>query len=291
MTVIISGSRRAVHHALGRALPRAPPPWSSRAGILKGERLRAMTPALPKDTVCLITGASSGIGLAIAERLLERGCRVIAIARNRARLAEAFKAYGDRVLALPLDVTDRDAVAGMVEGLPDDWRQIGVAIANAGSDVGGRKSFAEGAMADWAGTIEINVIGLMAVCHAVLPGMLDRGRGHLVTLGSVAGLWTYANVAAYTASKHAVRAFTEALRRELARSPIRITELLPGLVETGFAEARLHGDLDQAKAFYDAAPGALTPENIAAAALFALEQPATVNISQIVITPTTDKQP
>ena len=244
---------------------------------------------LQPGRIALVTGASRGLGLAIADALLARGLKVIFAARGQALLEELCATRGENALPLALDVTDGPAVAGLLETLPEAWRAIDVLVANAGSDVGGRQRFDQGEVADWASTVEINVTGVMRICHAVIPGMLARGRGHVVTLGSIAGLGTYAGGTVYSASKYAIRAFTEALRKDYKNEPIRITEILPGLTRTGFAAARFGGDQDKAAEFYDSFPGALEPEDIAAAVLFALGQPQHVNIAQIVVTPTDDK--
>lgn len=244
---------------------------------------------LRPGALALVTGASSGIGRAIAEALLERRLRVICTARRRGPLEEAFAARGDQVLILPLDATDGAAVAALPESLPADWREIDVLIANAGSDVGGRRPFDRGEIEDWAGTIETNVTGVIRICHALLPGMLARGHGHLVTLGSTAGLQSSAEHAIYSTSKHAVHAFTDLLRKDYKRAPLRITEVMPGMVRTGFAAARHRGDADKAEAFYQSWPAVLEARDIAAATLFALEQPPHVNIAQILVTPTGDK--
>ncbi|MEM7224779.1 MAG: SDR family oxidoreductase [Pseudomonadota bacterium] len=244
---------------------------------------------LQPGRIALVTGASSGLGLATADGLLDSGLKVIFAARNQERLERLCAERGPNALAFSLDVTDGAAVAGLLDALPETWREIDVLVANAGSDVGGRQRFDEGAVADWSSTIETNVNGVVRVCHAVIPGMLARGRGHVVTIGSIAGLSTYAGGVIYSASKYAVRAFTEGLRKDYKQDPIRITEILPGLVRTGFAAARFGGDQDKAAEFYDSFPAALTPEDIAAATLFALEQPQHVNIAQIVVTPTGDK--
>lgn len=240
-------------------------------------------------STCLITGASSGIGRAVAFRLLERGDRVICTARNLERLRTVFADHTDRAHCVALDVTNGPAVSGFVDNLTPEWRDIDVIIANAGSDIGGRREFLAGHPDDWAGTIETNVNGVLRVCHAILPGMVGRGRGHVVTLGSTAGLKTYAGGAAYSASKFAVRAFTEALRLEFKHSPIRITEILPGTVRTGFAEARHRGDSEKADAFYAGLPDAMTAGDVANAILFALDQPPGVNVAQLLLTPTLDK--
>ena len=181
--------------------------------------------------VALVTGASSGIGQSIAEGLLARGLRVICAARRLDRLQELYGARDGQALPISLDVTDGDAVAALIQGLPADWREIDIVIANAGSDVGGRQRFDEGAMSDWAATVATNITGLIAVCHAVIPGMLERRRGHVVTIGSIAGLMTYPGGSIYAATKHAVRAFTDGLRKDYSNDPIRITEILPGMVK------------------------------------------------------------
>ncbi len=244
---------------------------------------------LRPGAVALVTGAGSGIGLAIARRLVAAGVRVIAAGRRRETLEAAFAGSGGEVLIHPLDVTDGPAVAALPNALPKDWRQVDILVANAGSDVGGRRRFGEGAIEDWAQTIETNVTGVFRICHALLPGMLERARGHIVILGSVSGQSVYPLGNAYSASKHAVHAFASLLREDYRRAPVRITEILPGMVRTGFAEARHRGDRAEAEAYYDSWPATLEPDDIAAAALFALQQPAQVNIAQITVTPTGDK--
>ena len=242
---------------------------------------------LRPGAVALVTGASSGIGRAVAEDLLARDLKVICAGRRLALLQDVFDQPG--ALPFELDVTDAEAVADLGAALPEDFAAIDILVASAGHDVGGRRRFDEGDMADWAAIIDANVTGLMRCCHAVIPGMLARGRGHILTLGSVAGLRTYRGGAIYSPSKFAVHAFTEALRHDYKNDPIRITEVLPGLVRTGFAAARHRGDSDKADAFYESFPAALSAGDIAAAVLFALAQPPQVNIAQIVVTPTGDK--
>ena len=244
---------------------------------------------LQPGRIALITGASRGLGLATADRLLERGLKVIFAARHKSQLDALCAERGANAHPLALDVTDEAAVAGLLDTLPATWREIDILVANAGSDVGGRQRFDKGDLSDWISTVETNVIGVLGVCHAVLPGMLTRGRGHIVTLGSVAGLSTYAGGTIYSATKYAVRAFTEALRKDYKHDPIRITEILPGLARTGFAAVRYRGDEARAAAYYGSSPGALEAEDIAAAVLFALSQPQRVNIAQVVVTPTGDK--
>ncbi len=240
-------------------------------------------------SVALVTGASSGIGLAVAEELIAAGLRVICLGRSQERLGHLFGMRDEAALPLALDVTDPDFIEKLERTLPDGWREIDVLIASAGSDVGGRRRFDEGSMEDWAQTIDTNVTGLMRVCYALLPAMLERGRGHVVTLGSVAGLYTYPGSAAYAPSKHAVHAFTDSLRKDFPSEPVRITEIMPGLVRTGFAAARHKGDTAKAEAWYDDSPGHLSAQDVAASVMFALSQPDNVNIAQILVMPTADK--
>ena len=239
--------------------------------------------------ICLVTGASSGIGLALVHELVERGHRVVCVARDRARLQSALADCGEQVYLASADVTDQASVDRLVAELPQQWQPIDVLVANAGSDVGGRRDFVDGDMADWDNTITTNVSGVMRICHAFLPSMVERDFGHIVTIGSTAGVNAYAGGAAYAASKHAVRAFTESLRLEFKRSAIRITEVQPGTARTGFATARHRGDSDRGTAFYDQLDGTLNAEDVVAAIMYALDQPAHVNIAQLLVTPTFDK--
>ncbi len=142
-----------------------------------------------------------------------------------------------------------------------------------------------GAVEDWADIIETTVTGMIRLCHAVIPGMLERGRGHVVTLGSVAGLTTYKGGTIYNASKFAVHGLTEALRKDYADSDLRLTEILPGLTRTEFAGRRDRGDQTRGAAFYDSFPETLEAEDIARAIIYALEQPARVTVAQIVVVP------
>ena len=241
---------------------------------------------LREGAVALVAGASAGIGAAIAHALAERGLEVICASRSRERLEALVEALGPGGHALSLDVGESESTETLLARLPEELRAIEVLVNCAGHDVGGRRRFDQGTLEDWASIIDTNVIGTIRVCHAVLPGMLARGRGHVVNLGSVAGLRTYATGSIYNASKFAVRAFTDALRQDYKDTALRVTEILPGLVRTEFAKARHRGDETRAQAFYDDAAETLDAEDIARAVIYALEQPARVNVSQIVIEPT-----
>ena len=242
-----------------------------------------------KDKVVTVIGATSGIGAATAEYLLAEGARVIATGRRKDRLDALSEAHGATVLPVPLDLTDPGAVAGFEASLPEDWREIYALVVCSGHDAGGRQPFHETPVHDLASVIDTNVTGTIRVCRALIEGMRARGEGHVVTLGSVSGLRTYPGGAGYTASKFAVRALTEVLRHDYRTDPIRVTEVLPGLVRTEFATARHKGDEATATAFYDGAPGTLDPEDIADAIVYALTRPASVDVAQMVVVPTSNK--
>ncbi len=239
---------------------------------------------LGPGAVALVTGASAGIGAATAEALAEKGARVICAARDKVRLDELAARLGAGAHALELDVTD--PTARLLERLPEALREIDILIACAGHDVGGRTRFDQGGVADWASIIETNVTGVIRVCHAVIPGMLERGRGHVVTLGSTAGLRISADYSVYNASKFAVRGFTEALRADYRGTDLRLSEILPGLTRTEFAARRYRGDAARGKSYYDSFPGTIEAEDIARAIVYALEQPPHVTVAQIVVVPT-----
>jgi NADP-dependent 3-hydroxy acid dehydrogenase YdfG len=241
---------------------------------------------LRAGAVALVTGAGSGIGAAVAEQLAARGVKVICAGRRVERLAPLVERLGGNGFALQLDVTDAGATAGLLERLPAELRRIDILVNNAGHDVGGRKRFDLGEVEEWADIIETNLTGMIRVSHAIARGMVARGRGHIVNLGSVAGLRVSRSGSIYNASKFAVRAFTEGLRMDYADTDLRITEILPGLTRTGFAAARLHGDRQRGEDYYARFPGTIAATDVARAVLFALEQPPGVTIAQLVIVPT-----
>jgi NADP-dependent 3-hydroxy acid dehydrogenase YdfG len=235
--------------------------------------------------LALITGASSGIGAATAEALIEAGWRVIATGRRVDRLAALRDALGEALIPLRLDVADERSVATLLDRLPGDARLIDALVNNAGHDVGGRARFDQGTLADWEAIIATNLTGLVRVCHAIVPGMIARKRGHVVNIGSVVGRQGYAGGALYAASKFAVRGFTESLRKDFKGTGVRVSEVAPGLTRTEFAATRWRGDAQRATAFYDGAKGALAPQDIARAVAWVLAQPDHVTISELVLEP------
>jgi len=193
----------------------------------------------------LVTGASGGIGEAICRLLVKQGHRVVASSRSLAKLEKLAKELGDALQPMALDVTEPDAVANLVAALPAGFDKIDVLVNNAGHDTGGRRRFDEGSAEQWCDIVETNVQGMIRVTHALIGGMLERGRGHVVNLGSIAGLKPYVSGTAYVTSKYAVHGFSDTLRLDYAGKRIRVTEIMPGLVRSGFAGQRL-GDSTQA---------------------------------------------
>ena len=235
-----------------------------------------------RGAVALVTGAGTGIGEASAARLAEAGLAVICAGRRLERVEAVAAAIGGHALAL--DVVDPVSVESIEERLPPALREIDVLVNNAGHDVGGRRRFDAGTADQWANIIETNVTGLIRVTRQVIPGMLARDRGHVLNIGSIAGLVPYATGTVYAASKHAVHGFSESLRQDFAGTGVRVSEILPGMVRTKFALNRWN-DERTADAFYDDYGTCLEPDDIARAAVYCLRQPPHVVISQLVVMP------
>ncbi len=234
--------------------------------------------------VALVTGAGSGIGAATARALAEAGWRVVCAGRRREPLEATVTRIGAGARAIELDVADLASVESLGSRLPAAWRAVEVLVNAAGHDVGGRRPLHECGMEQAASIIETNVVGLIWVTRHLLEGMRARGSGHIVNIGSIAGRRPYATGTLYSASKHAVHGFSECLRRECRGSGIRVTEILPGMVRTGFAAARL-GDEEAARRFYDGFGQCLSAEDVARTVIFALQQPPHVVVSELVVVP------
>ncbi len=228
-----------------------------------------------QDRLALVTGASSGIGEAIARALTEAGCRVVLAARRRDRLEALAAALPGSRVAL-LDVRDPAAVAAAVDGL-----ELDLVVANAGLAYG-TEPVQQSSPEEFAEVLDTNVKGVLNVARATLPGMIERGRGDFVTIGSVAGRQVYPGGTVYCASKHAVRAIYEGLRLDCVGSGVRFTTVDPGMVETDFSLVRFRGDADRAKAVY-AGVDALTPADVADAVRYAVSRPPHVNVGEIVL--------
>ena len=232
----------------------------------------------------LVSGASGGIGTAVCRHLVGEGYRVVATARKLESLRNLQQELGDALLPLALDLTDADAVSALPGQLQAPFDRVDVLVNNAGHDVGGRQMFEQGSADQWCEIVETNVQGMIRLTHALIDGMLERGQGHIVNMGSIAGLKPYATGSAYVTSKYAVHGLSDTLRLDFAGRGVRVTEIMPGLVRTGFAEQRL-GDAEQAQAFYDSFEQCLDPDDVARTILFALQQPRHVEIAQLVVLP------
>jgi 3-hydroxy acid dehydrogenase/malonic semialdehyde reductase len=233
----------------------------------------------------LLTGAAGGLGRAIARGVIATGRRVILVDRNAASLNEFAAELGDNAHPVLLDTTDHPGVDRILDGLPDGFREIDILVNNAGHDIGGRTRFDQGATEDWTNIIRTNVIGTMRVTHAVLPAMVKRNAGHIVNISSINAVRIVPDMAAYSASKAAVRMFTETIRGELAETAIRVTEILPGLTRTGIIATRYRGDQEKTNAYFEQFKQALEPEDVARVIVFALDQPPHVQIAEIMVLP------
>jgi len=237
--------------------------------------------------IVFITGASAGIGAATALAFASAGARLLLAARRVEKLAAVASLAIERgaaaVYTLSLDVRDRNAVQEAIATLPLEWAAIDVLVNNAGLSRGLEKLY-EGNVEDWEEMIDTNVKGLLYVTRAVVPGMVKRSRGHVVNLGSTAGEMTYPGAAVYCATKAAERAINDGLRQDVLGTPLRVTTIDPGMVETEFSSVRFHGDAKRAaKVYQDITP--LSPEDVADAILWAVSRPAHVNVARVLLTP------
>jgi 3-hydroxy acid dehydrogenase / malonic semialdehyde reductase len=230
----------------------------------------------------LVTGASSGIGAAVAHRLLGAGHRVVCVALRRGDLDAEFFAYDGKIVTLvPLDLSRLDGIIPALKALPVEWAVVDGLVNCAGADVGGMVPFHEVDPDAVAMTLAVNLSALMLVTRFVLPAMVQRNRGDIVNIGSVLGQRPGNDMCAYTASKFGVHGFSEALRHDLRATQVRVSEVVPGTVRTKFASNRWPGDAARADAFYDGFPMALEPDDIARTVAFILDQPLHVQLASI----------
>lgn len=239
-----------------------------------------------KPRTAFVTGASNGFGAAIVRRFAAEGVRVVALARRQDRLAGLAAELGDSVLPVRLDVRGRAAVQDVVAGLPAEFAEIDVLVNNAGL-AKGLKPAQEADLDDWEEMIDTNCKGLVYCTRTILPGMVERRRGHVVNLGSVAGSYPYPGGNVYGATKAFVHQFSLNLRSDLHGTGVRVTSVEPGLSgETEFSTVRFGGDQDKADAVY-AGTQPLVPADIAEAVYWVVSQPAHVNINTIEMMPVT----
>ncbi len=233
----------------------------------------------------LVTGASAGFGAAIARRAVHDGYRVIAAARRLDRLEALAGELGPALLPLQLDVTDAHAAAALPDSLPEDWREVDVLVNNAGLALGLDPAW-KASLADWETMVATNVLGVIRLTRALLPGMVARNRGHVVNLGSIAGDYPYPGGHVYGGSKAFVKQFSLNLKADLVGTAVRVTNIEPGLCGgTEFSAVRFGGDTGRAAAVY-AGTQPLTAEDVAEAVAWVLSQPAHVNINRIEMMPT-----
>jgi NADP-dependent 3-hydroxy acid dehydrogenase YdfG len=240
-----------------------------------------------KNKIVLITGATSGIGRACAHKFASMGADIILNGR-KVELMEEIKnelvALGVDVLLLPFDVRDREAMRSAVDSLEGKWKNIDVLINNAGLVFGVDKEF-EGSLDEWDIMIDTNIRALLAMTRMVVPTMVERGAGHIINIGSIAGDAAYPGGSVYCATKAAVKALSDGLRIDLVDTPLRVTNIKPGMVETNFSVTRYRGDKEKADAFYKGIQP-LCGADIAEVAYYAASAPAHVQIAEVLVMPT-----
>jgi len=237
-----------------------------------------------KPGTVFVTGASSGFGTAVARRFAADGARVVVAARRADRVRELAAELGPQVLPLTLDVRDRAAVAAAVEALPPEFAAIDLLVNNAGLALGLNPA-QDADLDDWDQMIDTNCKGLVYCARAILPGMVARGRGHVINLGSVAGSYPYPGGKVYGGTKAFVHEFSLNLRSDLHGTGVRVTCVEPGMADTEFSLTRFSGDTAKADAVY-AGMQPLTPDDIAESIYWAATLPPHVNVNTIELMPT-----
>lgn len=241
---------------------------------------------MEKKTV-LITGASSGIGEGCARKFAMNGHRLILNGRNPEKLKavkqELEEKYRAEVLLLPFDVRDREVAEAALNALPGDWKEIDVLINNAGLVIGVDKEH-EGNLDEWDVVIDTDVKALLAMTRLVVPGMVERGRGHVINMGSIAGDYAYPGGSVYCACKAAVKALSDGLRIDLVDTPVRVTNIKPGLVETNFSVVRFRGNKEAADDVYRGIRP-LSGDDIVEVVYFAAAVPQHIQIAEVLVMP------
>jgi len=243
---------------------------------------------MTQQKIACITGASAGIGAATANVLAANGYHLILIARRKNKTDELAKQlqqqFNIQTLTIELDVRKRAEVTSTFSNLPENWKKIDILVNNAGL-ASGLSTIDKGDIDDWEVMIDTNIKGLLYVTRNVAPLMIQKGSGHIVNIGSIAGKEVYANGNVYCATKHAVDALTKAMRIDMAIHPIKVTAIHPGAVETEFSIVRFNGDAERAKKIYEGFES-LSAADVAEAVWFAVSRPVHVNINKLTIMPT-----
>lgn len=237
--------------------------------------------------IALVTGATSGIGEATAMIFAENGIDVIITGRREDRLnilKNKLQAMNVRVLSLCFDVRSEEDVASNLGNLPSDWKDVDILVNNAGL-AAGLSTFQDGDSDDWNRMIDTNIKGLIYVTRTISPGMIERQKGHIINIGSIAGKEVYPNGNVYCATKHAVDAITKGMRIDMLPHNIKVTQVCPGAVETEFSIVRFHGDKERADKVYEGFDN-LVAKDIADCIWFVVSRPPHVNINDMVVMPT-----
>lgn len=235
--------------------------------------------------IVLVTGATAGFGAEMTRKFVKNGHKVIAAGRRQERLEALAKELGDNVLPVVLDVTDKASIQSALSSLPQAWSEIDVLINNAGLALGLEPAH-KASLEDWETMIQTNCMGLVTITHAILPGMVERGRGTVINLGSIAGTYPYPGGNVYGATKAFVDQFTLNLRADIVGTGVRATNIAPGLCGgTEFSNVRFKGDDTAAAKVYEGTQP-LTAEDIAESAYWIATLPAHVNINYIELMPT-----
>lgn len=238
-----------------------------------------------QDQIVLVTGASSGIGAACARDLAQAGAKLILAARRLDRLKELAteleQKYSSTVHLLQLDVSDRAQVKSSLQQLPEAWADVDILINNAGLSRG-KDKLHEADIQGWEEMINTNLKGLLYMTRQLVPGMVSRGRGQVVNIGSIAGHQAYPGGNVYCATKAAVRSLSQGLKMDLLGTPVRVSCVDPGTVETEFSQVRFYGDEQKAEKVYQKMTP-LTPEDVAEVVLFCVTRPPHVNVSEVLV--------
>ena len=237
------------------------------------------------NKIVFITGASSGIGAACAKKFAQAGYDLVLNARSedklRPLLEELAQSYSIQICPLIFDVRDRKAAQQAINSLPEGFKAIDVLVNNAGLALGMDKEH-EGMEENYDTMIDTNITALLMITRMVVPGMVERGRGHIINIGSVAGDAAYPGGSVYCATKAAVKVLSDGLRMDLVHTPLRVTNVKPGLVETNFSITRFAGDKERADKVYQGIQP-LTGEDIADVVYYAASAPAHVQIAEVLV--------
>lgn len=238
-----------------------------------------------KDKIVCITGASSGIGAACAVAFARHGSRLLLSARRKHRIDELanrlMQEHGVRVFSVALDVMKQEDVASAFKSLPSEWQSIDILIPNAGLARGLAKVH-EGSLQDWEEMVDTNIKGVLYTTRAVLPGMVERNRGQIILMGSIAGHDVYPNGNVYCGTKYFINALAKGLKMDLLGTGIRVCSVDPGMVQTEFSEVRFHGNRDRAAQTYiNTRP--LLPQDVAEIVIFCATRPPHVDIHEVIV--------